>query len=165
MNAVYGRLAVTIPNHAHPPSQPPCPSEVLPTCPSGVWENRWTAESISLREAYELQPRKKNFFSIYFIEVQLIYNVVLVSPVQHSNPVIRRYTFSVMFFSIMVYHRIFAWRILWTEEPGRATVHGVAKSQTTEMTQHIEYSSLGYTVGPFFINSQYTSLHLLIPNS
>ena len=23
-----------------------------------------------------------------------------------------------------------AWKILWTEEPGRATVHGVAKSQT-----------------------------------
>ena len=25
---------------------------------------------------------------------------------------------------------ILAWRIPWTEEPGRATVHGVAKSQT-----------------------------------
>ena len=25
---------------------------------------------------------------------------------------------------------ILAWEILWTEEPGRATVHGVAKSQT-----------------------------------
>ena len=25
---------------------------------------------------------------------------------------------------------IFAWKIPWTEEPGRATVHGVAKSQT-----------------------------------
>ena len=37
-----------------PPSQPPCPSEVLPTYPSGVWENKRTAESISLREAYEL---------------------------------------------------------------------------------------------------------------
>ena len=26
--------------------------------------------------------------------------------------------------------RIFAWRIPWTEEPVRATIHGVAKSQT-----------------------------------
>ena len=25
---------------------------------------------------------------------------------------------------------ILAWRIPWTEEPGRATVHGVTKSQT-----------------------------------
>ena len=25
---------------------------------------------------------------------------------------------------------ILVWRIPWTEEPGRATVHGVAKSQT-----------------------------------
>ena len=25
---------------------------------------------------------------------------------------------------------ILAWRILWTEEPGGATVHGVAKSHT-----------------------------------
>ena len=25
---------------------------------------------------------------------------------------------------------ILAWRIPWTEEPGRSTVHGVAKSQT-----------------------------------
>ena len=25
---------------------------------------------------------------------------------------------------------ILAWRISWTEEPGRVTVHGVAKSQT-----------------------------------
>ena len=23
-----------------------------------------------------------------------------------------------------------AWRILWTEEPGRATVHGITKRQT-----------------------------------
>ena len=28
------------------------------------------------------------------------------------------------------YSSILAWRIPWTEEPGRATVHGVAKSQT-----------------------------------
>ena len=27
---------------------------------------------------------------------------------------------------------ILAWRIAWTEEPGRATVHGVAESDTTE---------------------------------
>ena len=28
------------------------------------------------------------------------------------------------------YSIILAWKIPWTEEPGRATVHGVAKSQT-----------------------------------
>ena len=32
---------------------------------------------------------------------------------------------------------ILAWRIPWTEEPGRATVHGVAKSQTRLSTQHM----------------------------
>ena len=32
---------------------------------------------------------------------------------------------------------ILAWRIPWTEEPGRqATVHGVAESGRTDATQH-----------------------------
>ena len=31
---------------------------------------------------------------------------------------------------IATYASIFAWRIPWAEEPGRATVHGVTKSQT-----------------------------------
>ena len=29
-----------------------------------------------------------------------------------------------------IHSSILAWRILWTEEPGRATVHGVAQNQT-----------------------------------
>ena len=31
---------------------------------------------------------------------------------------------------------ILAWRIPWTEEPGGATVHGVAELDTTETTGH-----------------------------
>ena len=31
---------------------------------------------------------------------------------------------------------ILAWRIPWTEEPGRNTVHRVAESDTTEATWH-----------------------------
>ena len=31
---------------------------------------------------------------------------------------------------IAMHSSILAWRILWTEEPGQTTVHGVAKSQT-----------------------------------
>ena len=27
---------------------------------------------------------------------------------------------------------VLAWEILWTEEPGRATVHGVTKNQTQQ---------------------------------
>ena len=44
-------------------------------------------------------------FLIYFIEVQLIYNVVLISAVQQIDSVIYIYIYFI-FFSIMVYHRI-----------------------------------------------------------
>ena len=41
------------------------------------------------------------FFKIYFIEVELIYNIVLVSTVQQSDSaVIHVYTFFFIFFSI-----------------------------------------------------------------
>ena len=46
------------------------------------------------------------FLNIYFIEVLLIYSVVLISAVQQSDSFIHRYTFFFIFFSIMVYHRI-----------------------------------------------------------
>ena len=46
------------------------------------------------------------FFYINFIEVQLIYNVVLISTIQQSDSVVHIYTFFFIFFSIMVYHRI-----------------------------------------------------------
>ena len=46
------------------------------------------------------------FLKFFSIEVQLIYNVVLISAVQQSNSVIQKYTFFKKFFSIMVYHRI-----------------------------------------------------------
>ena len=44
------------------------------------------------------------FSLIYFIEVKLIYNVVLISAVQQSDSVIHISFF--IFFSIMVYHKI-----------------------------------------------------------
>ena len=39
---------------------------------------------------------------------------------------------------IVAHSSILAWRIPWREEPGRATVHGVAKSQTalTQLNTH-----------------------------
>ena len=37
---------------------------------------------------------------------------------------------------IATHSNILAWRILWTEEPGWATVHGVTESDTTEETEH-----------------------------
>ena len=41
---------------------------------------------------------------------------------------------------------ILAWEIPWTEEPGRATVHGIAELDTTELTNkssadHVEFFS------------------------
>ena len=35
---------------------------------------------------------------------------------------------------------ILAWRNLWTEEPGGATVHGVAKSQTRLSDSHFHFN-------------------------
>ena len=43
---------------------------------------------------------------IFFIEVQLIHNVVLISAVQKSDSVIHIHTFFFILFSIMVNHRI-----------------------------------------------------------
>ena len=31
-----------------------------------------------------------------------------------------------------------AWRIPWIEQPGGATVHGIAESNTTEATEHAQ---------------------------
>ena len=45
------------------------------------------------------------FLKIYFIQVWLAYNVVLVSTVQQSDSVVNIYVFCFLFFSIMVYHR------------------------------------------------------------
>ena len=44
-------------------------------------------------------------FKNYFIEVELIYNAVLIFAVQQSDSVIPVYTFFFLFFSSMVYHR------------------------------------------------------------
>ena len=45
-------------------------------------------------------------FYMFLIEVSLIYNVMLISPVQQSVSVIHIYTFLFIFFSVTVYHRI-----------------------------------------------------------
>ena len=74
---------------------------------------------------------KKN----YFIEVELVYNVVLISGVQQSDSVIHICTFFFIFFSVMVHHRIL-------------NIVPCAISRTL-----------------LFIHSLCNSLHLLIPNS
>ena len=49
--------------------------------------------------------RQLFFFFCFLIEVELIYNVVLISAVQQSDSVIHIYTLFFIFFSIMVYPR------------------------------------------------------------
>ena len=49
-------------------------------------------------------PFKFSFIFLNVIEVELVYNVVLISAIQQNESVIHTY-FSI-FFSIMVYHRI-----------------------------------------------------------
>ena len=43
---------------------------------------------------------------LFLSEVQLIYNVVLISAIQQSDSVIHTYIFFFIFFSITVYHRV-----------------------------------------------------------
>ena len=49
---------------------------------------------------------KARILSLFLIEVELIYNVVLISAVQQSDSVIHTYTFFFIFSSIMVFLRI-----------------------------------------------------------
>ena len=49
-------------------------------------------------------PFKFSFIFFNVIEVELVYNVVLISAVQQNESVIHMYCF--IFFSIVVYHRI-----------------------------------------------------------
>ena len=46
------------------------------------------------------------YLKFYFIEVWLIYSVVLISAVQQSDSLTHIYTFFFIFFSTVVYHRI-----------------------------------------------------------
>ena len=43
---------------------------------------------------------------IFLIEVQFMYNTVLISALQKSDSVIHIYAFFFIFFSLMVYHRV-----------------------------------------------------------
>lgn len=58
----------------------------------------------------EVSIERKNhwiyFFNLFFIEVYLIYNVVLISDAQQNDSVIHIYTSFFIFFSTMVYARI-----------------------------------------------------------
>ena len=47
-----------------------------------------------------------------------------------------------------VHASILAWRIPWTEEPGRGTVHGVTKSQTQLSFHFLSFPSPGDLPGP-----------------
>ena len=49
------------------------------------------------------------FFKFYFIDIQLIDSVVLISAVQQSDSVTHIHTFSFIFFSILVYRRTLLW--------------------------------------------------------
>lgn len=53
MNAIYGRPAVTIPDHAHHP-HPNLPAPVKFCQPTFLVSGKIDTESISLREAYAL---------------------------------------------------------------------------------------------------------------
>ena len=51
------------------------------------------------------EKARKALFNLFFIEVQLIYNVMLISAVQISDSFIYIYTLFFILFSIMVYSR------------------------------------------------------------
>ena len=48
--------------------------------------------------------------------------------------------------SMATHSSIFAWRILWTEEPDRLTVHGVAELDTTERLSIAQGDGVGLSV-------------------
>ena len=74
-------------------------------------------------------PRLTVFWSIlyiFFIEVELIYNVALVSAVEPSDSVIHVFAHYFLFFSIMVYHRILTMVLCYTVGPCRLSSLNVA---------------------------------------
>ena len=70
------------------------------------WGGLQTLDFSLWQEKGERALRGPFFKKLYFIEVSLVYNVVLISAVQQSDSVILTYTFFFIFFSIMIYHRI-----------------------------------------------------------
>ena len=62
--------------------------------------------STSPRNMWGESREARNSLYLFIIEVELIYNVVLLSAVQQSDSVIHTYTFIFISFSIMVYHRL-----------------------------------------------------------
>ena len=74
---------------------------LLPLLGTGNWHvlvaTQWCIEIFSSHHF---------FLFMYFIEVSLIYNVVLISAVQASDSVRHTSTFFFRFFSIIIYHRI-----------------------------------------------------------
>ena len=80
----------------------------------------------------------------------MIYNIVLVAALPHSDSVIHRYVFFSILFSIIVYHRILFFIVLCFPQyiPGYWIHFPMLSSRTL-----------------LFIYSLYNNLHLLIPNS
>ena len=56
---------------------------------------------ISFKDLSHLEGQR-----LFFIEVQFIYNVVLITIIQQNDSVIFIYVFCLIFLSIMVHHRI-----------------------------------------------------------
>ena len=80
---------------------------------STLWQKVWIKEGylhIWCSDKFTLSPRaeKRVFFKLinFLVEVQLIYNIVLVSGVQHSDSVIHIYIFFFRSFSLICYYKI-----------------------------------------------------------
>ena len=99
------------------------------------WTPRNNGTALALDHLLWLCVRETAIFFFLFNEILLIDNVVLISAVQQSDSFIHIYTSFLIFFSIMVYHRILS----------RVPVL--------------------YSKALLFIHPIYNSLHLLTPNS
>ena len=74
------------------------------------YEGKYMRDVISLVEKSTKTQFSFSFLyfikKFYFIELQLIYYVVLISTVQQSDSVLYIYIYIYTFFSIMIYHRM-----------------------------------------------------------
>ena len=63
---------------------------------------------------------KGKLFQIHFYKSNLSLLKGRIQPLDQEDPLVKE---------MATYSSVFAWEIPWTEDPGGATVHGVAKSQ------------------------------------
>ena len=104
------------------------------------WLNHFTLPSTMYRNSTysKCSPTRyfSYFFKIYFTDIQLIYNVMLVSAVQQSDSVIHLHT--CVYIYIYIYTHTFSYSFpLWF------------------IIQYFEYSSMCYTVGPCCLSILY----------